>query len=81
MDLTKLSDEQTAALVRYTNQHGRCWKSALNNAWSTGIYSCGDNCSALQNVRNNLGPSWLARLNLRALIDEHAKRQSTARRA
>ena len=71
-----LSTEQVAALVRYANSHGRYWKSALNNAWQTGIYSTGDNTPALQQVRNNLGPSWLVRANLKALQAQYCQNVS-----
>lgn len=56
--------EQVAALQAYAKAHGRCWKSQLREAWMTGIYGSGDDSQHLQQVRNNLGPSWLTRYRL-----------------
>lgn len=51
--------EQLFALIVYANGHGRSWKSQLRNDWMTGRVT-GD----LQQIRNQFGPSWLARFKL-----------------
>ena len=57
--------EQQAALDRFRVKHGRRWKAWLRASWSSGvypIYACENGDDALlQQVRNTLGPSWLAR--------------------
>lgn len=62
------SNDQVAALRTFAKVHGRKWKAALNQAWMTGVYEgiepYGDVAAYLQQVRNNAGPSWLARLTL-----------------
>jgi|SRR5882724_13204734 len=61
----KISDpKQYAALLAYAASHGRTWKAQLNHAWMTGQYDAGDDSSALQQVRNSFGPSWLVRFKL-----------------
>ena len=57
--------EHLAALERFRVQHGRRWKSWLRASWSSGVYPIyardnGDD-ALLQQVRNALGPSWLAK--------------------
>lgn len=71
-----MTEEQTAALVKYANTHGRYWKAALGTAWETGVYSSGDNVPALQSIRNERGPTFLRRVSLRALQEQHATNQS-----
>ena len=57
--------EQLVALVKFAKCHGRYWKLSLRLAWETGIYpSPYDDSMHLQQVRNNLGPSWLVRFRL-----------------
>lgn len=48
------SAEQVAALRAYAKEHGRTWKSRLLFDWTEGRSS-----GPLQEVRNQLGPSWL----------------------
>jgi len=57
--------DQRAALLKFRQMHGRRWKSWLRCAWMNGVYPTycidnGDDC-LLQQVRNQLGPNWLAR--------------------
>ena len=47
------------ALESFRNAHGRCWKEALRDCWSTGRYSSADDSATLQVLRNELGPMWL----------------------
>lgn len=72
----KLTNEQITALMRYATKHGRYWKAALGNAWETGIYSTGDNVPALQQLRNNYGPSWLMKANLKGIRLRYIQQQT-----
>jgi hypothetical protein len=51
--------EQLTALQTYALEHGRTWKSQLNDDWMNGRAS-----GPLQQVRNQFGPSWLIRFRL-----------------
>jgi hypothetical protein len=63
--MTVPTAEHLAALERFRAQHGRRWKAWLRAAWETGVYPiyARDNGDAalLQQVRNSLGTSWLAK--------------------
>lgn len=60
----KPTQEQLDALRAYAASHGRYWKSRLRDAWITGEYGGFHQSNFLQQVRNNLGPSWLVRFRL-----------------
>jgi hypothetical protein len=72
--------EQLAALRTFANDNGRNWKSALNHAWSTGDWShdYADNSGLLQQVRNQLGPRWLARF---SFPKSHATKGRTTKKS
>jgi hypothetical protein len=57
------TSEQLAALQEYANRNGRTWKSKLETDWMfarAGRPCMSDErCALLQQVRNNLGGSWL----------------------
>ncbi len=55
-----LTPEQLKALLNYQQLFGRYWKSFLSQSWEDGnyVYSTVDS-SALQQLRNTLGPVWL----------------------
>lgn len=55
----KLTDEQLAELERFQAQYGRNWKSTLRFCWETGMYPTSASGVPLQQLRNELGPSWL----------------------
>jgi hypothetical protein len=62
--MIRLTSDQLAALRLFAAANGRCWKSALNQAWCTGRYdqyNGADEDGLLQQVRNTFGPSWLVR--------------------
>ncbi len=61
MSAAKPNMEQRAALQRYASANGRTWKSKLSLAWSTGEDEQEPDSSALRQVRNTLGPTWLMR--------------------
>ena len=50
-----LSPEQVEALLRFADDHGRNWKSALNHLWMRAAAP-----AILHGLRNSHGPSWLA---------------------
>jgi len=54
------TQEQLKALREFASRNGRNWKSALNAKWMNGAYDWDvDDSASLQQIRNNLGPSWL----------------------
>jgi len=58
------SAAQIAALVAFAASYGRNWKSSVNQAWMTGNYHGFTAYPYLQQVRNQFGPSWLARFKI-----------------
>ena len=56
---THPTNEQTAALQRFAQTHGRTWKSKLADAWISGRDDRLPDGSLLRQVRNELGPQWL----------------------
>jgi hypothetical protein len=53
----ELTIEQQEGLRNFARDHGRNWKSALRDAWMTGIYRGREDACYLQQVRNQYGPS------------------------
>ncbi|HUE25079.1 MAG TPA: hypothetical protein VMQ86_25570 [Bryobacteraceae bacterium] len=58
-----LTREQLSALESYAGQHGRTWKHQLWHAWMNG--TC---YGELMQIRNQFGPTWLTRFNLKAAV-------------
>ena len=60
-----LTPDQIAAIVQYSAQVGRNWKSALLADWqrSAPLRFAGD-FAPLRQLRNSHGPEWLARFQL-----------------
>jgi hypothetical protein len=56
-----LTSAQFQALYGFAASRGRCWKSALRQAWETGNYLAFEQSNDLQTIRNEFGPSWLIR--------------------
>jgi hypothetical protein len=57
--------EQLAALKKWAEMHGAKWKFKLGAAWQRAAYpGMGDDGAYLQQVRNEAGPSWLAKFKL-----------------
>jgi hypothetical protein len=50
------TQEQIEALASYAAKNGNTWKSKLMESWAKGS----NTDPLLQQVRNQLGPSWLA---------------------
>ncbi len=61
-----LSLDHLLALRLFARCHGRYWKSALRDAWMTGQYPTGSILPALQQIRNEHGPTWLVRFSLKS---------------
>ena len=78
----KLTAEQFNALHRYAMRHGHNWKADLRGDWIASHYFGIDakDTPLLQQVRNNLGPSWLTRFSLRKDASVYAEPLSTAAR-
>ncbi len=55
----KLTTEQLEALQAWQSVRGRAWKADVRLAWETGDYQHSRHASALQQLRNELGPRWL----------------------
>ncbi len=55
------TEEQIEALRAYAKEHGRTWKADLNHDWMTG-----QAFGALQQIRNQFGPSWLVRFSFKS---------------
>jgi hypothetical protein len=66
MEKKILTIEHLVALRLFASANGRNWKSALNTAWMTGNYPTGSILPALQQIRNEYGPTWLTRFSLSA---------------
>ena len=63
--LADLTPAQADAITRFASQHGRRWKATLNHAWATGLDERHVDGALLRQIRNQRGPSWLARLTLK----------------
>lgn len=60
--------EQLQALVDWAKRHGRTrWKTALDAAWLKAGIGVRGYVPALQQVRNDFGPSWLQRTTLKQI--------------
>lgn len=57
------TDEQITSIRLFAKANGRRWKAELRNLWLNGDYYNavlgGADPAHLQQLRNNLGPSWL----------------------
>lgn len=63
-----LTPEQREALIHFRNTHGRSWKTLLLQGWERSKYP-----GPLQQIRNQYGPEWLAKLPLSAFPKESGK--------
>ena len=62
----ELTEQQLTALKRFANSRGRTWKSKLLDCWMASHYGFADDSANLQQLRDNLGPSWLMKFKLPA---------------
>ena len=58
-----LTKKQQEALDAFRQYNGRYWKSELRKKWERAHYTgvSSDHAASLQQIRNNLGPEWLAK--------------------
>jgi len=63
--------EQKAAVLAFMSANGKDWKDKLSAAWASGSYRfiSKDNQALLQQVRNEHGPEWLAKVSADQLSD------------
>ena len=61
-----MTPAQQAAVARFAQRNGRYWKSALRRLWESGAPT-DDDGALLRQVRNELGPTWLAKAKVPAL--------------
>ena len=59
--LTDLTPEQAAALTEFATKFGRNWKEKLRDCWLKAACPTFERYHLLQQVRNQHGPSWLAK--------------------
>lgn len=62
------TSNQYAAVLAFSESHGRAWKDRLMDAWTKGDYGrrgvSTEHAALLQQVRNECGPEWLANTTL-----------------
>ena len=60
-----MRESQQRAIAAAQQHWGRTWKRKLNEAWATAKYPAALKLhqAELQQIRNQFGPSWLARIN------------------
>jgi len=56
----QLNDEQRAALEKFKTKYGKNWKLVLAEKWWTGADAAEPDGHLLRQIRNRLGPEWLA---------------------
>jgi hypothetical protein len=62
-DVKSLTDEQYQVLKDYAEAVGSEWKRQLSTDWmraGTKVYEVRERYGLLQQIRNRLGPKWLA---------------------
>jgi hypothetical protein len=63
--LDELTPAQAMRLIEYAKVYGPCWKSTLKQAWATGRDERCRDGALLRQIRNEKGPRWLSRLDLK----------------
>jgi hypothetical protein len=67
MQVNQPTAEQIKAIITWADRMGRFWRRELHSAWMDGNYQGNrDISSGLQQVRNQFGPEWLVKFNLKA---------------
>jgi hypothetical protein len=67
MQVNQPTAEQIKAIITWADRMGRFWRRELHSAWMDGNYQGNrDISSGLQQVRNEFGPEWLVKFNLKA---------------
>lgn len=62
--LDNMSIEQRERLLRFIRETGTDWKDKLNRLWWTGQDASLPDGHLLRQIRNQLGPVWLAQLEI-----------------
>ena len=69
--IDQLSDDQVLALARWIGDHTpRTWKSRLDEAWMRAGAGVANYAPELQQIRDNGGPSLLAKLKTADILRE-----------
>ena len=74
---SNLDDAMLAALLDWRKRNGRRWKTALWAAWMNGRDELDQHGPSLRRIRNQLGSTWLDKLQAKDLEAE-AKRRGIA---
>lgn len=71
----KLLTHQRQAVLSFAHKHGRAWKDELAMSWLSANYrGCDtDQSAALQQIRNQSGPTWLNTVTLKELQTQEAQ--------
>jgi len=68
MTRTKMTEDERKALLIFRAEYGREWKQYLMAAWLSysykGRHMGGLDTGILRQIRNDRGPSWLAKVKL-----------------
>lgn len=72
--LSKLDDAMFTALLDWRKRNGRRWKTALWAAWMNGRDELDQHGASLRRIRNQLGPTWLDKLQPKELESEARRR-------
>ena len=69
MQVNQPTAEQIKAIITWADRMGRFWRRELHSAWMDGNYQGNrDISSGLQQVRNEFGPEWLVKFNLKKAL-------------
>lgn len=68
--IDQLTDDQVLALARWIKKHTpRTWRSRLDEAWQRGGAGVTGYSAELQQIRNNHGPSLVAKLRTQDILE------------
>lgn len=67
--IDKLTGNQVVALAALIESTGRSWRNVLDYAWVNGRYPSGVDSAALQQIRNQHGPSLILKLKTKDIQD------------
>lgn len=78
--IDRIDDEQLTALHDYACWAGRTWKACLGSDWEKARPASGfhGDWPALQRIRNELGPRWLAEVTFAQLESAVERRLAVA---
>lgn len=58
--MSRLTEEQLAALANFQQLYGQRWRRELKKAWDTSTEHCFPQGAVLRQLRNSFGPAWLS---------------------